>query len=161
MKAAPSGRLAAWSGLALTLVLAVWWLGATRRALDDGSDTARIGAAALQTLWLVRAVLLILGAVVAGALQGWRAGAIQGLMVLAPAWPLVALAGSASDTPWAWLLAAEALLLGLALALPGAGRLLRNMLRQPETAETVSVALGVALVLGLWWAHAGHWLPGP
>ena len=40
-------RLAALTGLALAAVVAIWWLGGTHRALDDGSDATRIGICGL------------------------------------------------------------------------------------------------------------------
>jgi hypothetical protein len=131
----------------------------TGRALDDGSNATRIGAVTLQLLWLVRAMVLALGGVVAGALQGWRTAAVAGLLVAAPAWPLGVLAWSASDTGWLLLLAAESGLLLLAVLLPWPGVLLRRVLPWPEASEVLATALGVLLALGLWWAHGQRWLP--
>lgn len=152
-------RLAALTGLALAAVVAIWWLGGTHRALDDGSDGTRIGVVALQLLWLARALVLALGGVVAGALQGWRSAAVAGLLVLAPAWPLGVLAWSASDTGWFMLLAAESGLVLLAVLLPGPGVLLRRALPWPEASELLAITLGALLALGLWWAHGQRWLP--
>jgi hypothetical protein len=159
MSQGPVHRLGALTGLALAAVVAIWWLGGTHRALDDGSDATRLAAVALQLLWLARALVLAVGGAVSGALQGWRTAAVAGLLVAAPAWPLGVLAWSASDvSPWS-LLAAEAGLLLLAVLLPGLGVLLRRALPGPEASELLATTLGVLLALGLWWAHGQRWLP--
>ena len=82
-------RLGAVVGLALAAMLAVWWLGSTRLALDQGGDTGRAAVVALQALWLTRALALVMLALRVGALHGTRVGAVASLGLVAPAWPLV------------------------------------------------------------------------
>jgi hypothetical protein len=159
MTEARSQRLAALTGLMLAAVGAVWWLGSTHRALDDGSDATRIGSVTLQVLWLARAMVLALGGVVAGALHGWRRGTLGGWLVAAPAWPLGVMVWSASDTGLAAVLAAESALLLLAVLLPWSGVLLRRALPWPEASETIAITAGVLLAVGLWMADGQRWLP--
>ncbi|MDO9074392.1 MAG: hypothetical protein Q7U73_14115 [Rubrivivax sp.] len=154
-----SRRLAALSGLALTAAVALWWLGSTRLALDDGSDASRPAADTLITLWLVRGMALALLAVRAGALRGWRAGAVAALGLIAPCWPLVVLAWSASAAPLAQVALAEAMLLAAGVALPLLGGGLRRALRRVELAEILGTAVGAALAATLWFTRSLWTLP--
>jgi hypothetical protein len=150
----PTDRSTALAGVALAAAVALWWLGATRLALDDGADTSRPAADALHALWLLRAMLLAVLALRLGALIGWRAGAIAGLMCVAPAWPVGVLAWSASAVPLAHALQAEAWLLAACAALPLAGLGLRRLLRDATLAESAATLVAVALVAALWWQRA-------
>ena len=153
---APAHRLAALTGVALAAALALWWLGSSRLALDDGADASRPAAEALQALWLVRAMALAVLGLRLGAVGRWRAGAAAGLALVAPAWPVLVLAWSASAWPLAQVLLAEGLLLAACAALPLLGLGLRRSLRQPPLAEAAATLVAVALVAGLWFTR-GLW----
>lgn len=154
-------RLAVLGGLALAAAVAIWWLGGSRLALEDGSATDRVAADALHTLWLARGTTVAWLSVRVGAGPGWRPGAAAALGLIAPAWPLAVLAWSASTLPLAQLLLLEMALLAAGLVLPLIGLGLRRLLRDAERAEPVATALGVALAAGVW-ATQGPWtLPWP
>ena len=148
-----SRRPAVIGGLALAAVTALWWLGSTRLALDDGSDPSLRAAAALVALWLVRGMALALLSLRAGALRGWRAGAAQSSGLIAPSWPLVVLACSASTIPLAQVVLAEGLLLVAGAVLPLVGHGLRRLLRRVDLAEAAATALGVGLAAALWYSR--------
>ena len=154
-----SRRFAALSGIGLAAAFAVWWLGSARLAIDHGADAARSSADALRIAWLVRALLVPVLGVRIGALFGWRAGAVSSLAIIAPSWPVVAMAWSASVAPLAQSILAEGLLLVEALGLPLVGRALRRVLPRPEIAEPVASAIGVALAAALWLSHDRWALP--
>ena len=153
-------RTAALAGVALAATVALWWLGSSRLALDDGADTSRPAADALHALTLLRAMLLALPCCRLGALAGWRAGASAGLVVVAPSWPVLALAWSASAAPLVQVLWAECLLLAGCASLPLLGLGLRRLLRHAALAESAATLAGVALVAGLWSTRALWALPG-
>ncbi|WP_088280807.1 hypothetical protein [Ideonella sp. A 288] len=153
-------RGAALSGLALTAAIAVWWLGSTRLALGTGADASRAAADALQALWLVRAMGLGLVGLRTGSLHGWGPGAAAAAAWVAPAWPLVLLAGSASSLPWARLALAEGLLLAAGAALPLVGQGLRRTVRRAGLAESVATLTSVALLAAVWLAR-GWWAAPP
>lgn len=160
MNDAPARRMAAMSGIAIAAAVALWWLGSTRLALDRGSDAGRSAADALQSLWLVRGMAVAMLSVRVGALQGWRAGVETALGMVAPAWPVAALAWSATATPWPQLAMAECALLAACIALPWLGSTLRRALRRAELALIVATALGCAVAASLWVAH-GSWALTP
>jgi len=143
-------RFAAISGLALAAAVAVWWLGSARLAIDHGADAARSSAEALQFAWLVRALLVPVLGVRIGALRGWRDGTAASIALVAPSWPVVAVAWSASAAPLAQTILAETFLLIEALVLPLVGHGLRRVLPRSELAEPIASAVGVALAAALW-----------
>jgi hypothetical protein len=146
-------RVAALSGLGLAAAFALWWLGSARVAIDHGADAARSSADALHVAWLVSALLVPVLGVRIGGSRGWRAGAAASLAVVAPSWPVVAMAWSASTVPLASALWAESFLLAEALLVPLVGLGLRRVVRRLELAEAIASALGVALAAGLWLGH--------
>lgn len=148
--------MAALSGLALAAAVALWWLGSTRLALDKGTDASRPAADALLTLWLVRGMVLAMLGVRVGTLRGWRAGAVEALGLIAPAWPLVVLSWSASTTPWTQVVLAEFVLLAAGVALPLIGLGLRRALRRVGLAELTGTAVGIALGALVWFSR-GFW----
>lgn len=152
-------QVAAVTGLAIAAALALWWLGSSRLALEDGADASRPAADALHALWLVRAMVLALVGVRVGALDGWRAAAALGLVLLAPAWPVLVLVWSASHATLAQVLLAEAGLLLACAALPLLGLGLRRLLRLAPLAESAATLVGVALVAALWSARSLWALP--
>ena len=161
MSDALSPRLAAMTGLVLAAAIAVWWLGSTRLALDHGADAARSAANALHTLLLVRGMAFAVLSVRVGALRGWRAAVGAGLGVIAPSWPLVLLAWSASTTPLTHVVVAEALLLAGAVALPLIGVGLRRWLRRADLAVITGTCVGAALAASVWITRGFWGLPLP
>ena len=159
--AAPALRMAALTGAAVAAAVAVWWLGSSRLALEDGGDASRPAAQALLALWLVRAMVLALLSLRVAAVAGWRAGARAGLVMLAPAWPVLALVWSASTAPLLPVLLAVLALLVATAPVSLVGLALHKLFRQPPMAEAAATLAGVALASGLWstrglWATA--WL---
>ena len=146
-------RFAAVGGLGLAAAFALWWLGSARLAIDQGGDAARSSADALHMAWLVRALLVPVLGVRIGALRGWRAGAASSLAMVAPSWPVVAMAWSASSVALGQSLLAEGFLLAVALVLPILGHGLRRVLPRSELTEPIASAIGVALAAVLWLAY--------
>jgi hypothetical protein len=146
-------RLAAISGLAVSAALAVWWLGSARLAIDRGADAGRVSAEALQLAWLVRALLVAVLGVRVGALRGGRAGAATAVGIVAPSWPVIALAWSASTVSLSQLMLSEALLLAGAIALPLIAQGLRRVLARAEVVEPIATGLAVVLAAAVWLAH--------
>jgi hypothetical protein len=158
MSVALSIRQAAVSGLALAAATALWWLGSTRLALQEGADAGRIAEDTLRIAWAVRGTLLVLLGARTGALRGWRSGARESLTLCAQSWPVLVLAWAASPLPWSLVLARELVLLAAGAALPWLGERLARMLPKQELADALSTGLGVALAAALWLGR-GHWLP--
>lgn len=149
-------RSATYGGLAIAIAIGAWWLGATRLALADGADTARIAADALSMLWFVRGAAVAVLATRAAAARGWTAGVAIALGVVTPSWPALALAWSASASSAMQVVLAEAALIAAALALPLVGAALRRLPKVP--APPLGTACGVALAAALWMARPA-WLP--
>ena len=152
-------RPAAVGGLLLAAAAALWWLGSTRLALDDGSDAGQRAADTLVALGLARGIALALFGLRAGALRGWRAGAIQALGLIAPSWPLVGLAWSASTAALLQVALVEGLLLFAGAVLPLVGRGLGRLLRRADLADAAATALGVGLAAALWYLRGVGSLP--
>jgi hypothetical protein len=146
-------RFAALSGLALAGAIAVWWLGSVRLAIDHGADAGRSAADALQIAWLARALFVPVLGMRVGALRGWRAGAAASLAIVAPSWPVVALAWSASSAGMAQLALAEGLLLAGAVASPLVGVGVRRVVPWPGLVEPIASWLGVVLAAAVWLGH--------
>jgi hypothetical protein len=149
-----SRRLATATGLALAAAVALWWLGSTRLALDGGSDPGRSSIDALHAAWLVRAMALALLTPRVGVWHGWRPGAAAALALIAPAWPMVVLAWSATAWPLAPVVLAESLLLATGFALSLIGLALRRALSRFELADLAAAALGVTLAAAAWFTRA-------
>jgi len=146
-------RFAAISGFAFAAALAVWWLGSARLAIDRGADAGRISADALQLAWLVRALLVAVLGVRVGALRGGRAGAVSALGIVAPSWPVMVLAWSASTVSLSQLVFSEGLLLAGAIALPLVAQGLRRVLTRADLLEPIATGLAVVLAAAIWLAH--------
>ena len=159
MTRALTRRPAAIGGLVLAAAISLWWLGSTRLALANGSDTSFRAADALAALWTVRGTALALLSLRAGALHSWRGGAAQTLGLIAPSWPLVVLAWSASTVTLTQVALAECLLLAAGAALPGVGHGLRRVLVRIELAEATATLLGVGLVAALWYLRGAWSMP--
>ena len=143
-------RLAAASGLLLAGAVAIWWLGSTRQVLLAGADASRPAAQALLALLLLRGMVLAITAPAEGVRGPLLAAALAAALRIAPAWPVLVLAWSASRVPAVALLLAEAALLLAALVLPWAGGALARLLPRPAQAEPAALAIGVALAAALW-----------
>lgn len=161
MSEAAAQRLDSIAGLALAAAIAAWWLGSTRLALDHGADAGRCADDALQALLLVRVTAVAMTGVRVGALRGWRPGATAGLGLIAPSWPLVALAWSAGTRLATHVALAEVLLLAACAALPLVGLGLRRLLQKTELAVIAGTVLGTALAATAW-VLRGFWsMPSP
>lgn len=147
-------RLAAVTGVALAAAAALWWLAASRLALERGGDASRPALALLQALALARGLALALWVPRAAIARGTRAAAADALAIAAPAWPLVALAASAATLGAPQVLGVEALLLAACAALPLLGAGLRRALPQAPQADLAAVFIGAALAAALWSVHA-------
>lgn len=150
MNEALDSRPAAITGLALAAATALWWLGSTRLALDHGADAGHSAAAALNALLLVRGMALALLCVRVGAARGWRPGMTAGLGLVAPSWPVVAFAWSASTASLAHVVLAEFVLLAGCAALPLVGAGLRHLLRQAQLALVIGTGVGTAMAASMW-----------
>lgn len=161
MSEAPARRLDAMTGLALAVAIAVWWLGSARLALDHGTDTVRCADDALQALLVVRVIALAMVGVRVGAMRGWRAGAAAGLGLIAPSWPVVALAWSAGTSLATHVALAEVLLLAGSVALPLVGLGVRRVLQKSEIAVVPGTLLGIVLAAAAWVTRDFWYLPSP
>ncbi len=161
MSKAPAHRLDMMTGLALAAAIAVWWLASTRLALDHGSDASRSADDTLQALLLVRITTLAIVSVRVGALRGWFPGVAAGIVLIAPAWPVVVLAWSAGTTPATYVVLAEVLMLAGSAVLPLIGLGLHRLLQRAELAVVSGTVLGIALAASAW-ATRGLWhMPSP
>ncbi len=149
------------AGVVVAGAVAAWWLGSSRLALDHGTDAGRSAGLALSALWLVRGVALAVTGIRAGALYGWRPAVHAGLALIAPSWPVVALAWSAGTAPATLVALAELSLLAASAALPAVGFLLTRLLRRAELAIVVGTAGGTTLAAALWFVSAAAWMPLP
>lgn len=156
-----SARIGFGAGLVLTVVVAAWWLPATRLALlDPGGDPVGLAARAVWVLWLCRALAIALFGPRAGAISGARAGAWATAPLAYVAWPMVALTAAAAVLPWPALLGLEALLLLAALLLPALGATLSRVVPARGAALLASLA-GVLLAGAGWWAQLHGWPAWP
>ena len=162
MNATRALRAAAALGVALATTVATWWLAATRLALEQGGDSARVAATALLAMALARGLTLAAFSPRAGAVRSWRAGAVEGLALITASWPVVVLATSASRVAVLDVVRGETLLLTGALVLPALGSALRRACRAPDAALLVATLAGIALAALLWATRNAGWLvPGP
>jgi len=143
-------RLGLVLGLALALASAVWWLEATRIAVQGGVDTALLASRALFVLALLRAMLVAVLAPRFAASDGYAAGVRAAVPLVTAAWPVVALAWAADDDSVARTALVEAVLLGGAIVVPAVGHVLSRWLRGHASTEPVATAAGVALACGIW-----------
>jgi hypothetical protein len=157
MNEALARRLAAMTGLALAAAVALWWLGSTRLAIDRGADAGRSSSDVLHVAWLVRALLVPVLGLRVGALRGGRAGAVTALAIVAPSWPVLVLAWSASTASLSQTALAEGLLLVAAIALAFVGQGLGRVLPRTDVAEPIASVVGVAFAAVVWLAH-DRWL---
>jgi hypothetical protein len=145
-----STRLGLALALALAGVVAVWWLGASRIAIEGGVDTTVLAGNALFVLVLTRAMLVAVLAPRTAAIGGYVAGLRTCLPVVSVAWPIVALAWAASDHGIARTLSAEAVLLAGAVLAPLVGRGLARVMKQGALLEAVATATGIAIACCIW-----------
>ena len=158
MSDALARRMAALTGLAISAIIACWWLGSTRLALDDRSDTSRAAADALMLTCLVRGITLSMLSLRSGALRGWRQGSAEALALTSPSWPLVVFACSTSTVPWSHAVLVELLLFALGGVLALIGERLGIAIKRSDFADSLATTIGVALAVTLWVTRS-HWLP--
>ncbi len=152
-------RFAAGTGIAVALAAASWWLGSARLALDSGRDAAQGAADALQALWYLRAAIGAIVAVRVGALADWRHGTMAASSTMAPAWPMVLLAWSASAVAPMQLVIAECVLLAGAALLALAGSALRRLLRRTELAVPAATGVGAMMAAAVWVVRSTMGMP--
>lgn len=155
-----STRLGLALGLALAGAVAVWWLYASRIALQAGIDASLPAGEALLVLAVMRGMLVALVAPRTAAAGGYVAALRVCLPIVALGWPMVALCWAASSANTLRTLSTEAGLVGLAALLPLAGRALARLLKQGPVTEAAAAAVGVLLACGAWLALTGPLL-GP
>lgn len=150
----------AMAGLALTAAVATWWLGAVGLALQSSGSPERASAQAILVLVLLRGLLLpALGLPVS--LRLARSAWLGLLMAVAVAWPVVALAWSASEVTLHAVLAAEGALLALAVVIGALGTALAHLTRgrlSADASDNMATAAGLLVALGLWVTRQ-HWIP--
>jgi hypothetical protein len=161
-----STRLGLALGIVLATATAVWWLGASRVAIQSGGDTARLAAQALFILGVLRAMLIAVSAPrVAAGDGGYTAGVRSAIPIVTTAWPVVAIAWTASADSVARAVLVEVALLGGALAAPVVGHMLARWRRDRASTVPLATLAGVALACCVWllsvhwrelagWAHA-------
>lgn len=145
-----STRLGLALGIALATVIAAWWLGASRVAIESGRDAAPLAAQALFVLALLRGMLLAVSAPRVAVRDGYAAGVRSALPVVTAAWPVVALAWAASTDGVARTLAVEMVLLCFACVAPLPGHLLARW--RPGRASNAALATlaGVLVACCVW-----------
>lgn len=148
-------RSAAASGLVIAAAAAAWWLGATRLALENGTDAARSASGALQALSLVRAIAVALTAPRLAALRGSLGGVAAAIGSIVPSWPIVALAWTASRESPLTVIGAEAALVAVGAALAGIGAVLRRVTGRSDVALGAATGVGVAAAAASWFALVG------
>ncbi len=153
-----STRLGLALGITLATAAAVWWLGASRVAIQSGGDTALLATQALLVLGVLRAMLIAVSAPRVAAKDGYSAGVRSAIPIVTTAWPVVALAWMASADSVARTLMVEGALLCGALAAPVAGHVLARWRRDCATAVPLATLAGVALACCVWLLSV-HWRP--
>lgn len=153
-----STRLGLALGITLATAAAVWWLGASRVAIQSDGDTALLAAQALLVLGVLRAMLIAVSAPRVAARDGYSAGVHSAIPIVTTAWPVVALAWMASADSVARTMMVEGALLGGALAAPVAGHVLARWRRDSASAVPLATVAGVALACCVWLLSV-HWRP--
>ena len=148
------------AGLIVTAVVATWWLGTVGLALPSSGNPERASAQAILALVLLRGLLLPAFGLPTG-LRLARATWPGLLTMVAVAWPVVALAWSASEVTLHAVLAAEGALLALAVVIGALGTALAHLARERLSADATDImatAAGLLVALGLWVTRQ-HWIP--
>lgn len=148
------------AGLVITAVVATWWLGTVGLALPSSGNPERASAQAILALVLLRGLLLPAFGLPAG-LRLARATWPGLLTMVAVAWPVVALAWSASEVTLQAVLAAEGVLLALAVVIGALGTALAPLTRgrlSADASDNMATAAGLLVALGLWVTRQ-HWIP--
>lgn len=151
-----STRLGLALGVTLATATAVWWLGASRVALQSGGDTALLAAQALFVLGVLRAMLVAVSAPRIAVVDGYSAGVRSAIPIVTTAWPVVALAWTAGADSIAHTVLVEVALLGGALAAPVVGHVLARWRRIGAAAVSLASLAGVALACCVWLLSV-HW----
>jgi hypothetical protein len=153
-----STRLGLALGITLATAAAVWWLGASRVAIQSGGDTALLATQALLVLGVLRAMLIAVSAPRVAARDGYSAGVRSAIPIVTTAWPVVALAWMASADSVARTMMVEGALLCGALASPVTGHVLARWRRDSASAVPLATLAGVALACCVWLLSV-HWRP--
>jgi hypothetical protein len=151
-------KLGGYLGLAIGVLLAIWWLNAVQFALQNGFESNTPSVALLDSLWLTRALAV---ALLAPALALWQprwSGFLPAALLLWSSLPLVVLAAAAAGSPWRQVSVAEFALLGMAACAFALGLALRHWPLAAKFAEPVSFCLGLGLA-AMVWAYRGLLLP--
>lgn len=143
-------RLGLALGMTLASAIAIWWLGASRIAIQGGADTALVAVRALFVLALLRAMLIAVIAPRVASTGGYATGMRTAIPLVTTAWPLVALAWAASIDSVARTALVEAALIGAAFVAPAVGHVLARQLKGRASTEPVATAVGIALACGIW-----------
>jgi hypothetical protein len=160
-----STRLGLALGITLATATAVWWLGASRVAIQSGGDTALLAAQALLVLGVLRAMLIAVSAPRVAARDGYSAGVRSALPIVTTAWPVVALAWAASADSVVRTVLIEVALLGGALAVPVTGHVLARWHRGIASTVPLATLVGTVLACCVWllsfhWRQLAGWLHG-
>jgi hypothetical protein len=145
-----STRLALALGITLATVIAAWWLGASRVAIESGRDAALLAAQALFVLALLRGMPLALSAPRVAVRDGYAPGVRSALPIVTAAWPVVALAWAASPDSIARTLAVEVALLCGACIAPLPGFLLARWRPGRASNGALATLAGVAVACAVW-----------
>ncbi len=149
-------RLGLALGLAAAGAVTVWWLAASRVAIEGGADPSRVATEALFALLLVRTMLIAVSAPRAAAVGGYVAGVRGSLPVASAAWPVAVLAWAASNDAALRTVANELGVLGWAALAPLIGRAFARLMGQGPLMEAAATGAGVLAAAALWFL-----LPGP
>jgi len=150
MKTLPSDRLAAAIGCVLAGVVCVWWLGATRLALDHGRDPVRLASDALQALVIARALAIVVIAARVSTTSSWARSMRAGVLLVVQGWPVVLLAWSASAVAVSRVIATEGMLVVAAAVTAAVGVGVRHGVRRSELALMVNTLAGLVLAAAFW-----------
>ena len=157
-----STRLGLALGFMLTTATAVWWLGASRVALQSGGGTVLLAAQALFVLDLLRAMLIALLSPRLAAAHGYLAGVRSAIPIVTMAWPVVALACIASAEDIMRTLLVEVGLLCSAVVVPAFGYTMARLRAGSPMVVPLASLFGVVLACGVWvlaleWARLASW----
>lgn len=156
-----TGRLAGWLGLVPSAAVGTWWLAVEWLAVEHpGVSSLSEASDALEALWLCQLLCVVLFGPRLGAALGPRAAGSAFLMAIVIGWPLVALLWSATSLDARSALAAEAVLLASAYALPALGALLERTSRSDSGRDAIAtlLSLGSTVCAALIWRSRDQWL---
>lgn len=147
--------------LAITVVVATWWLGEVPNTTAAGASPLATSVDALHALWAIQIFSLVLLGPRLGTALGGRAAALALAGGIALSWPLAALIWSATPLAGWSVLRGELWVIATSLTLPMMGELIARTTSRLHAGllpsqTLVSVASVIAASL-LWWTQA-EWL---